>query len=388
MRRVLCLFLLTAVPLTLRAQSDKGYYRFPAIHGDTIVFAAEGDLWTVGAGGGVALRLTSHPGEESLPALSPDGKVLAFCAQYEGPTEVYTMPVRGGLPTRRTFEGTRALVAGWTPDGRILYNTDRYTTLPDIQLAALDPKTGKTTLLPLSQASSGTMDPSGKNLFFTRLPFQGSHTKRYKGGTAQNLWKYTEGQAEAVPLTGDYPGTSKAPMWWKNRIYFASDRDGTMNLWSMREDGRDLIQLTKHKGWDVKSPSLSDGRIVYQLGADLHLYDISGRKDTVLDITLASDLDQMREKWVRKPMEYMTAAHISPDGDRIVLTARGKVFVAPAQKGRFVEATQKNGVRYRWPSPESAFAKEISSRQSTASLRFPSPTRPKCCETRRASRFC
>ncbi len=347
MRRVFCLLLLTGIPFSLQAQSGKGYYRFPAIHGETIVFAAEGDLWKVGAGGGTAVRLTSHPGEESSPALSPDGKEVAFSAQYEGPTEVYTMPVDGGLPIRRTFEGGRADVVGWLPDGRILYSTGRFSTLPDEQLAALDLKTGRSTLFPLAQASNGTTDPSGKTLFFTRLPFQGSQTKRYKGGTAQNLWKFTEGQAEAVPLTADYPGTSKDPMWWKNRIYFVSDRDGTMNLWSMREDGRDLLQLTKHKGWDVKSPSLSDGRIVYQLGADLHLYDITGRKDSSLEIALASDLDQMREKWVRKPMDYLTAAHISPDGDRVVLTARGKIFVAPAQKGRFVEATRKNGVRYR-----------------------------------------
>src|SRR5439155_11865368 len=94
----------------------RGYYRFPAIHRDTIVFTAEGDLWRVGVKGGVAQRLTSHPGEESRAAFSPDGKTLAFSAQYEGPLEVYTMPAEGGLPGRRTFEGGAALVAGWTPD--------------------------------------------------------------------------------------------------------------------------------------------------------------------------------------------------------------------------------------------------------------------------------
>ena len=126
MQRVFCLLLLTGIPLSMQAQSGKGYYRFPAIHGDTIVFAAEGDLWKVAASGGVAVRLTSHPGEESSPALSPDGKALAFSAQYEGPTEIYTMPVDGGLPTRRTFEGGQADVDGWLPDGRILYSTSRF----------------------------------------------------------------------------------------------------------------------------------------------------------------------------------------------------------------------------------------------------------------------
>ena len=107
-----------------------GYYRFPAIHGDTIIFTAEGDLWTVSVKGGPARRLTSNPGEEVYPAISPDGKTVAFSAEYEGPLDVYTMPVDGGLPQRRTWDGG-AVVAGWTPDGRVLYRTRRYSTLPD-----------------------------------------------------------------------------------------------------------------------------------------------------------------------------------------------------------------------------------------------------------------
>jgi tricorn protease len=346
-KRLLLALLVTIMPAAAQAQSIKGYYRFPAIHGETIIFSAEGDLWKTGIRGGVARRLTSHPGDESNAAISPDGSMVAFSAQYEGPTEVYTMPIDGGLPTRRTYDGERALVVGWTPDGRILYSTSHHSTLPNTQLMTCDPKTGTSVPVPLSQASDGSYDASGKTLFFTRLPFQGSQTKRYQGGTAQNLWKYAGGQQEAVALTSDYAGTSKAPMPWKGRIYFASDRDGTMNLWSMREDGKDLRQHTQHRGWDVKSPSLSDGRIVYQVGADLHLFDIASGKDIPLEITLASDLDQMREKWVQKPMDYLTTAHLSPDGDRLVLTARGQIFVAPAQQGRFVEATRKTAVRYR-----------------------------------------
>ena len=114
-----------------------GYYRYPAIHGDTIIFTAEGDLWTVSVKGGAARRLTSNPGRESGAAISPDGKTVAFSAEYEGPTDVYTMPVEGGLPQRRTWDGDAA-VAGWTPDGRVLVRTHRYSTLPDPQLVAID----------------------------------------------------------------------------------------------------------------------------------------------------------------------------------------------------------------------------------------------------------
>ena len=344
------LFASLVLPLSAQqtdSQAPKGYYRFPAFHGETVVFTAEGDLWRVDIKGGLAQRLTSHLGTESHAAFSPDGKTLAFSAEYEGPTEIYTMPAEGGLPTRRTFEGRGADVVGWTPDGKVLYTTTQFSTLPDWQLATIELKTGERTVLPLSQANEGVFDPTGKTLYFTRLPFQGSRTKRYQGGTIQHLWKFTTGETEAVPLTEDFPGTSKNPMWWQGRIYFVSDRDGTMNLWSMSPTGQELQQLTRQKGSDVKSPSLWQGRIVYQLGADLHLYDIASNADQLIPITLSSDFDQEREKWVKKPMDYLTATHLSPDGDRMVLTARGQVFVAPADKGRLVEATHDAKVRYR-----------------------------------------
>jgi tricorn protease len=324
-----------------------GYYRFPAIHGDTVVFTSEGDLWSVDIKGGTAVRLTTHLGLETNPAISPDGTTIAFSAQYEGPTEVYTMPLAGGLPARRTFSGQTSTVVGWTPDGKILYATQKYSTLPSTQLLVLSPETNTETLLPLSQAADGSFDPAGRTLFFTRLPFQGSYTKRYKGGTAQNLWRYTLGDPEASPLTADYPGTSKNPLLWKDRVYFVSDRDGTMNLWSMDLGGRALRQHTFHKGYDVSSPSLHNGKIAYQLVADLRLYDIGNGSDVPLSIALPSDFDQMREKWVTKPVDYLTSAHLSPSADRLVLISRGNVFVAPVEDGRWVRVSRRDGVRNR-----------------------------------------
>jgi tricorn protease len=329
------------------AAGPLGYYRSPTIHGDTIVFTAEGDLWTVPAGGGVARRLTSHAATEAAAAISPDGKTVAFSASYEGSFEVYTMPLEGGLPARRTWDGQGSFVTGWTPDGRVMYATDRYSGLPDEQTAVLDLRTGQSELLPLMQASDGEFDQSGETFFFTRLSFQGSQTKRYQGGTAQSIWRYTRGGVEAVPLTSDWKGTSRTPMLWNGRIYFNSDRDGTMNIWSMDLDGHDLKQHTKHAGWDAQSPSLSDGRIVYQCGADLWLLELKSGADAIVPIRLASDFDQMRERWVKPPMDYVTSIALAPKGDRVALTARGQIFVAPAEQGRLVEATRAPGVRYR-----------------------------------------
>ena len=339
-------FLPLALTLTalLSAQEQRGYYRTPTLYGNTIVFTSEGDLWEVGIDGGQARRLTTHPALEAVPRFSPDGKTIAFLAEYEGAGEVYTMPAAGGLPTRRSYGG--AAPVGWTPDGKIIAETRLYSTLPDAQLIIID-KDNAVTRVPLSQAADGVYTPDGKTLFFTRLPFQGSQAKRYQGGEAQNIWKYS-GTGEAVPLTANYPGTSREPMYWKGRVYFATDRDGTMNIWSMDENGRDLRQHTHSQGWDVQTPQLNEGRIVYQLGADLHLYDIASNRDRKLDITVLSDFDHLRERWVKSPLDYLTSVQLAPDGESVALVARGRVFVVPAKHGRLVEATAQKPARYRW----------------------------------------
>ncbi len=326
--------------------STTGYYRMPALYRETLVFVAEGDLWRVSSLGGRATRLTSHPGDESNPAISPDGATLAFSAAYEGPTEVYVMPLRGGLPIRLTWDADPAIVIGWTPAGEVLYSTDARSTLPARRLQAVAPAGGAPREVPLAQAADGAYDEAG-NLYFTRLPFQGSHTKRYRGGTAQQIWALRKDAVEAVPLTADYPGTSKEPMVWQGRIYFASDRDGWMNIWSIAPDGSGPQQHTRHSGWDVASPVLAYGWIAYQLGADLHVLDLANETDRKVSITLDSDLDQTREHWIKQPLTYLTSAHVSPNGDRVALTARGRVFVAPARQGRLVEVTRRPGVRYR-----------------------------------------
>jgi tricorn protease len=329
----------------MSANAGIGYYRFPAIAGDTIVFTAEGDLWRVPVSGGIARRLTTHPSEESHAAISPDGRTIAFSASYEGPTEVYTMPLDGGLPVRRTFDGTAATVVGWTPEGKILYTTTKYSTLPNAQLVSVDPRTNAVAVVPLAQASDGSYGDGG-SLFFTRFAKQPSNTKRYQGGTAQNIWRYSAGAPAAVPLTADWAGTSRTPMVYEGRVYFASDRDGTMNLWSMDERGKDLRQLTHHADFDVLSPSLGGGKIVYQHGADLRVFDIATSRDTIVPIKLVSDFEQARERWVRSPSDWIGSVHLSPTGDRVSLTARGQLFVVPVVQGRLVEATPGKATRW------------------------------------------
>lgn len=259
------------------------------------------------------------------------------------------VPSAGGTPKRLTYEGETpgAQVRGWTADGWVLYSTRHFSTLPNGQLVTVDPRTLAREFVRLAQADEAVYDDSGDALFFTRLSAQGSHAKRYKGGTAQQIWRWGKNLPEAMRLIANYDGISRWPMWWQGRVYLATDRDGSMNVWSAKPDGTDLEQHTKHADFGIKNPSLSRGRIVYQNGADLWLLDLASGQTAIVPITLTSDFDHMREKWVTKPMEYVTHVSLSPNGDRVAMTVRGQVFVAPASTGRLVEVTRQSGVRYR-----------------------------------------
>lgn len=341
-------FVVLILSLSNAADAKLGYFRFPSLHGEIVTFTAEGDLWSVPVAGGKATRLTTHHALEYRKAISPDGTKIAFNAAYEGETEVWLMPIDGGLPKRMTFEGHYMQVQGWTPDGKVLCSTGRYSgPSRNLQLVEIDPVSFAQELLPLHQASEGVWNDEKSTLFFTRFNRQSSYTKRYKGGTAQNLWKWSPGAEEAVPLTADYPGTSRYPMWSNERVYFVSDRDGTMNIWSMNPEGGELNQQTEHEGFDVHEPSLHDGRIVYQLGADLHLYDIATDTDRIIEIELVSDFEQTREKWITDPANQIHDVAISPSGDRVALVSRGRMFVTPVKDGRIQEVSRKKGVRYR-----------------------------------------
>lgn len=333
--------------VSLAAVAERGYFRQPALHGETIVFAAEGDLWRVSLDGGAARRLTTHPESERNPSISPDGSLVAFSASYEGPTEVYVMPIDGGTPTRLTYQAEGSYVCGWSPSGSVLYETTHYSTLPDYQLVTVPREGGTQTRVPLHQASEGSYDETGNTLFFVRPSFHNNNTRFYQGGTARNLWAYTAGSEDAVNLTADHPGEHSNPRWSNGRVYFICERVGAMNIWSMRGDGSDLQQHTQHTDWDVKEMDVDGDRIVYRIGGDIRLLNLSTGEDELIEIDLVSDFDQLREHWVTDPMRYLTSADIHPEGKSVVVTARGDVAIIPVKNGRVVHASTDKSERYR-----------------------------------------
>ena len=108
--------------MTQHVLASPGYYRYPALNIDTLVFTAEGDLWKIKLGEAYAQRLTTHPAEEKEASISPDGKWVAYSANYSGTPEVYIIPIQRGLAKRITFENVGVKVHGWSPDSKVLYS--------------------------------------------------------------------------------------------------------------------------------------------------------------------------------------------------------------------------------------------------------------------------
>jgi len=346
-KKTVAILLLAGTSTLLQGQTIPGYFMHPDIQQDQIVFVSEGDIWKVATSGGQAVRLTSHPGDESDPKLSPDGKWVAYAASYEGPTEVYVMPMAGGLPKRLTYEPATSIPTDWKSATEIAYVTNQYATLPKLMTLTVNVETGAKSMIPLEMAAEGSFSEDGSTYYFVRPTFHNNVTKRYEGGTARQIWKYTAGSSEAIKLTKDYKGEDHHPVAHQGKVYFLSSRDGIVNVWVMDQTGGAMSQITKEPSFDVREFSLSGNQLVYRVGADLKLMSLGENSAKTLAISLVSDFDQLREKWVDNPMENLSGMAVSNDGERVVLTTRGRVFSVPAKEGRTVRLSRKDGVRYR-----------------------------------------
>ncbi|MFG6488900.1 S41 family peptidase [Roseateles sp. BYS78W] len=341
---------LAALCATSAWAGTSGFYRQPALQGDSVYLVAEGDLWRVSSQGGDAQRLTTHPGLESQPAVSPDGRWLAFTGQYDGGTEIYLMPTAGGPPKRLTWEGGGMRVWGFSAAGEVVYTG--LDARPGAQLFALDPKTGQRRQLPVGQASDGALSADGKTLYFTRNGLRSDNARQYRGGAIARLWSLDlTGSAEAKPLLAE-GNNDRRPMPYRvggeDRIAFLSDRDGTVNLWSVNAQGGDLRQHTRHQGWDIRHASIDGSRVAYALGADLYLVDLAqAAEPRKLDIALGGDFDQQRDRWIKRPQDFLTDISFAPNGERVLLAARGHLATQGVQALRRAELPQPADGRCR-----------------------------------------
>lgn len=327
--------------------SNAGYYRQPTIAGDDVVFVCEDDLWSVPVGGGVARRLTAGVGECSSPRFSPDGRFVAFVGREEGHPEVYVMAADGGDAARLTYLGSETChVAGWTPDGNeILFVTDgRSPFLRHAEGFAVARTGGSPRSLELGHMMSIDVADGGATLI-GRNNNDPARWKRYRGGTAGELWVDAGGKGTYSKLVS-LDGNCVSPMWVGTRVYFLSDHEGVGNLYSCNPDGSDVRRHTDHDEYYVRFPSSDGTRIVYGAGADLYLYDSASDTTRRLDISAPSTTTQTARRFVdAAPTLETFAPH--PDGRALALIARGQPFTMPLWEEAVTHHGVGSKVRYR-----------------------------------------
>ena len=357
---ILLLSSLFALYSTLLSQDEARLLRFPAIHGNQIVFTYAGDLYSVAATGGVARKLTSDVGFEMFARFSPDGKEIAFTGQYDGNTEVYLMPAEGGVPKRLTYTATLGrddvsdrmgpnnIVMGWKDNEHIVFRS-RMIEWDDFkgQLFLTSVNGGLPEELPLPRGGFCSYSPDGKELVYNRVFREFRTWKRYRGGQADDVWIYDFDTKLTTDITNN-PAQDIIPMWSGNTIYFLSDRDENkrMNLYSYDLTAKETKKLTDFTDYDIKFPSLGDAAIVFENGGYIYRYDIAAAKVEKVPIRIEEDMDGGRSALVDVSKDIQNY-EIAPDGNRALFGARGDIFTVPAKYGNIRNLTQTSGVHER-----------------------------------------
>jgi tricorn protease len=324
----------------------------PAISASHIAFIYAGDLFVAGVDGKNVRRLTTDDGVESNPVFSPDGQTIAFSAQYDGNTDVYTVPVAGGAPVRLTWHPGADAVQSYTPDGKgILFTSQRATfTGRYAQLFTVPAGGGMADQLPIPNAARATYSPDGRCIAYNPIAGRYQQWKDYRGGTVQRLWLYnaSDHAIEKVPQPAERSNDTD-PMWIGGTVFFRSDRAGEFNIFAYDTRTRQVRQVTRHADFPVLGAASGGGRIIYEQAGVLHVLDPASGTSEKLTIGVASDLRETRPRYVRGA-RWIREAGLSPTGTRAVFGFRGEIVTVPGEKGDVRNLTDSPGSHDRSPA--------------------------------------
>jgi len=351
MARRMWFLLLILVAAPAAAQVDARMFRQPAVSADKIAFVYAGDIWLVPKAGGAATRLSSPPGEESFPRFSPDGTKLAYSADYDGNTDVYVVPTAGGEPIRLTHHPMPDRVVGWHPDGkRVLFASGRESGRQRYnQFYLVGLEGGMPEKLPVPYGEFGTFSPDGARFVYMPMAQDFRNWKRYRGGWAPDLWLFDLKTLASRNITSN-PANDAQPMWYRNTVFFISDRGSEQrnNIWAEDMGTGAVRQVTRYDDFDITFPSIGPDAIVFQKGGRIYLLSLPGEQVTEVQIRVLTDATTLRPRTTKADKE-VNAASPSPTGRRVVLEARGDVVTLPAERGAAINVTRSSGVADRYP---------------------------------------
>ncbi|MGB3083412.1 MAG: hypothetical protein WBB21_01750, partial [Saprospiraceae bacterium] len=347
--------------------------RFPTISNDQIVFTYAGDLYTVSTTGGTARKLTNHVGYEMFARFSPDGKRLAFTGQYDGNTEVYIMPAQGGEPKRISYTATlnrddvsdrmgpNNICMTWRDNENIVYRS-RWRDFNDWkgQLYLCNINGGLSEQLPFNQGGFCSYSPDKSKLAYNHMFREFRTWKRYKGGQADDIRIFDFNTKQSSKIT-DNNSQDIIPMWIGNKIYYLSDRDARMNLFSYDLNSKQTKKITTFKDFDCKFPSHNGQWIVFENGGYIYKLNATTDQFEKVNISIQEDFVSGRNKYIQVK-DNIGSWDIGSDGNRAVFSARGDIFTVPAKNGVIRNLTKSSGAHDRDPawSPNGKYIAYIS----------------------------
>lgn len=338
--------------VSLSAQISGKLMQHPDVSNTHITFTYGDDVWIVSKSGGVANRLSSPAGSEGFPRFSPDGQMIAYTANYNGNNDVYVINVNGGIPKRLTYHGMNDRVLGWTPNGKsVLFASSRESgrqRYNQFYTVAVDGGSPEKLDVPYGEYASFSVD--GNKIAYTDRSRVFRNWKRYRGGTAPDILVFDLKTFSTENITTN-SANDELPMWIGETIYYMSDNGPNKrnNLWKYDLKTKTNSQLTQFKDYDITFPESSTSDIVFEAGGNLHLYNIASGATNEVKIQIISDQKKLIPE-IKKVSDYLQDATLSPDGNRVVIQARGELFNLPATEGFVSNISNTSGVAERSPA--------------------------------------
>ena len=344
---ILCLAAATA-----SAEVDAHMLRYPDVSQTHIAFVYAGDIWLVEKAGGTAYRLSSPPGEELFPRFSPDGTRLAYTANYDGNSDIYVIPAMGGAPVRITHHPDTDMISDWTPDGtQLLFSSRRASGVRSLsQFYLVSADGGFAEVLPVPYGDVGALSPTGTTLAYTTRDRGFRTWKRFRGGTAPDIWLFDLENLSAQNLTESDANDSR-PMWHGDTLYFLSDRGPALrsNIWALDTTTGEMRQVTHFTDFDITFPAIGPSDIVFQAGGRLYLLGLDDEQYAEVEVEVVTDLASLRPHLINAA-DLIQGADISPNGKRAVIEARGELFTVPAKHGVVQNLSRSSGAAERFPA--------------------------------------
>ena len=352
MKKVLLFLFGIFISISIQAQISGSLMQYPDVSETHITFIYGDDVWIASKQGGLANRLSSPDGSESYPRFSPDGGMIAYTANYHGNSDVYLININGGVPKRLTYHGMFDRVLGWTPDGKsVLFSSSRESGRQRYsQFYTVSINGGSPSKLPIPYGEYASFSPDGQKVAYTDRSRVNRNWKRYRGGTAPDISVFDLSTYKTENITNNM-ANDELPMWHKDAIYYMSDNGPGKrnNLWKYDLSSKTNTQLTYFKDYDITFPESGVSDIIFEAGGKLYLYNLSTGKTSEVHIDIISDQKELIAQQ-KKVASFMQSATVSPDGNRVVVMARGELFSLPATEGFVSNLSATSGSAEREPS--------------------------------------